>query len=214
MSHHINPRSVNNYLSGICSELEPFFPAVRTIRASMLVQRTIKGCLHLYDHAVVRKCALTYSDLNLIHNALTESHLLDDELFLTQLLTGFHMLMCLGELVWPDNTQLRDPRSLAQRHLVQFDEFSYSFLLPTSKNDCLYEGSRILVKHCMHVADPWSSFTIYLHARDRLFPWHPHLWLHSNGKLRSFFPTDIAGHSMRSGGATSLAECGISPTVI
>ncbi|OCH83955.1 hypothetical protein OBBRIDRAFT_716913, partial [Obba rivulosa] len=32
ISAHIKPHSVASYLSGICSELEPFFPKVRTVR--------------------------------------------------------------------------------------------------------------------------------------------------------------------------------------
>ena len=36
-SHHINPKSVESYLSGICNNLEPFFPDVRANRSSALV---------------------------------------------------------------------------------------------------------------------------------------------------------------------------------
>ncbi|TFK78629.1 hypothetical protein K466DRAFT_507013 [Polyporus arcularius HHB13444] len=43
-SHHIEPRSVDAYLSGICSELEAFYPAARANRRSPLVARTLKGC--------------------------------------------------------------------------------------------------------------------------------------------------------------------------
>ena len=45
MSHHIEPRSVSTYLSGICQQLEPYFPNVRAARQSPLVERTMKGCL-------------------------------------------------------------------------------------------------------------------------------------------------------------------------
>src|SRR5437016_1969194 len=34
MSHHIKPDSVDTYLSGICQQLEPFFPDVRKHRKS------------------------------------------------------------------------------------------------------------------------------------------------------------------------------------
>lgn len=40
MSRHINPHSVDSYLSGICNQLEPHFPDVRTIRKSPLVACT------------------------------------------------------------------------------------------------------------------------------------------------------------------------------
>jgi len=45
MSHHISPRSVTTYLSGIVQQLEPFYPLIREIRNSKLVQRTLQGCL-------------------------------------------------------------------------------------------------------------------------------------------------------------------------
>jgi hypothetical protein len=32
MCHHIKPKSVESYLSGICNQLEPFFPIVRESR--------------------------------------------------------------------------------------------------------------------------------------------------------------------------------------
>jgi hypothetical protein len=44
MSTHIKPDSVNSYLSGICNQLEPFFPNVRQRRASILVSQTLAGC--------------------------------------------------------------------------------------------------------------------------------------------------------------------------
>src|SRR6267154_708534 len=42
-SSHINPKSVESYLSGICNNLEPFFPDIRSNRAAALVKRTLKG---------------------------------------------------------------------------------------------------------------------------------------------------------------------------
>jgi hypothetical protein len=42
MSHHINPKSVDNYLSGICNNLEGFFPDIRKYRASPLVSKTLE----------------------------------------------------------------------------------------------------------------------------------------------------------------------------
>jgi len=36
-SSFINPSSVNTYLSGICSQLEPFFPCISKNRNSMVV---------------------------------------------------------------------------------------------------------------------------------------------------------------------------------
>ena len=44
MSHHIKPDSVDTYLSGICQQLEPYFPNMRQNRKSPLVRRTLDGC--------------------------------------------------------------------------------------------------------------------------------------------------------------------------
>ena len=102
MSHHIAPRSVSTYLSGICQQLEPYFPNVRTARLSPLVERTMKGCLRLLGVATSRKRALTFSDLSLVVNDLSHSSLHDDMLFVAMLLTGFFALMRLGELAFPN----------------------------------------------------------------------------------------------------------------
>ena len=60
--------------------------------------------------------------------------------------------------------------------------------------------------------------------RDSLFCLHPELWLHADGTipmwlwfikcLCHFFPSAIAGQSMRAGGATALAEAGTAPHLI
>jgi hypothetical protein len=44
ISSHINPKSADSYLSGICQQLEPFFPDVYKNRQSLLVSHTVKGC--------------------------------------------------------------------------------------------------------------------------------------------------------------------------
>ncbi|KAJ7882894.1 hypothetical protein B0H13DRAFT_2344426 [Mycena leptocephala] len=72
--------------------------------------------------------------------------------------------------------------------------------------------------------DPHKPFRDYIASRDKLFPYHPQLWLRANGtvptrswfikRLRTFFPKSIAGQSMRAGGATCLAESGALPHII
>jgi hypothetical protein len=37
MAAHINPRSVNNYLSGVCSLLEEWYPQVQQNRRSLII---------------------------------------------------------------------------------------------------------------------------------------------------------------------------------
>jgi hypothetical protein len=217
MAHHISANSLPSYLSGICNQLECYFPDIRANRASTLVKRTLAGCVRLYGHEVVRKSPLTPQDLHRVLNGLTTHH--DDLLFAAQLLTGFHALLRLGELVFPDTTTLRNHRKIALRHTVVLFDDGFGFLLPSHKADRNFEGSRIIIKPFPNCPNPLSTFKSYLSVRDARFPLKPELWLRANGsiptrswfiqQLRTFFPSDIAGQSMRAGGATTLAEAGV-----
>ena len=227
LSSHISPKSVNSYLSGICRQLEPFFPDVRQHRKSLLVSRTVAGCLRRFGTPVKRKKPFSHADLQTVIDSLppTPSH--DDLLFCAILLTGFHALMCLGELVFPDKRDLRNYRKLSLRHTVQVSVLppQFSFFLPSHKGDRTFEGNTILVQRTNATTDPYSPFLAYLNSRDALFPLHPELWLTSRAsvptrhwflsRLRVLFPSsDYAGHSIRSGGATSLAEAGVDFSLI
>jgi hypothetical protein len=86
---HINPRSVESYLSGICNNLEPFSPEVWSNRASALVKRTLKGALRRHGQPTKRKAPLTTTLLQSIFNSLQTSADHDDMLFLSMLNTGF-----------------------------------------------------------------------------------------------------------------------------
>ena len=44
-SHHIEPRSVMSYLTGIVRNLEPHYPHARAARSSRLVTHAMQGCL-------------------------------------------------------------------------------------------------------------------------------------------------------------------------
>ena len=82
----------------------------------------------------------------------------------------------------------------------------------------MFEGNTIIIQKTNTPTDPYTPFLTYLSSRDKWFPIHPELWLTSHGKvptrhwfishLHSFFPNNIAGQPLRSGGATSLAEAG------
>jgi hypothetical protein len=88
MCHHINPKSVDNYLSGVCNNLKGYFPNAHATQNSALVSCTLAGCKWLYDCPAHRKCALTREDLLTVSNDLAHSTSHDDLLFLTQLLSG------------------------------------------------------------------------------------------------------------------------------
>ena len=145
MSHHNKPSSVTTYLSGICQQLEPYFPNVRSARNSTLVHRTLQGCRHRHTVPTSRKCALTLGDLEIVINNLGDSTDYDDRLFIAQLLTGFFALFCLGEMTYPDDPQLRDPRKVTKRNSVRLSDTSFQFFLPGHKADRFFEGNRIIV---------------------------------------------------------------------
>ena len=62
LSSHIKPDSVNSYLSGICRQLEPFFPDIRRNRNSMLVSRTLAGCMRRFGTPIKRKTPLSHAN--------------------------------------------------------------------------------------------------------------------------------------------------------
>ena len=224
MCHHIKPTSVATYLSGICQQLEPYFPNIRSARNSALVHRTLQGCRRLSATPTSRKRALTLGDLETVVNALTDSSDYDNQLFLAQLLTGFFALFRLGEMTYPDDPDLRDPRKVTKRNSIRISDDSFQLFLPGHKADRFFEGNIVIIRKNPHIFDPYKHFLSYLRARDNKFPFSSPLWLTSKGviptrsffikRLRRFFDSDTAGQSLRAGGATSLAENGVPPSII
>jgi hypothetical protein len=225
MSHHIDPKSVSSYLSGLCQQLEPHFPDIRTNRHSSIVTRTLKGCLRLKGSPVKRKRALTYSDLYKVIADLSSSRQHDDLLFKSMLVTGFFALMRLGELTFPNSVKLRNWRKISKRSSVSLSPDQYLFHLPCHKADPFFEGNTVIVKQHQYCdINPLAIFSDYLSSRDQLHPLSSPLWLTKTGsvptrqffisRLHRYFEKDIAGQSMRAGGATSLAEHGVPPSLI
>ena len=223
-SHYIKPKSVGSYLSGVCSQLETFFPDVRTNRRHWLVTKTLAGCRKMFPSAVSRKRPVTRSELATIARSYAHSDSYDDILFHTILKTGFHGVMRLGELTWPDNQGLRDYRKVIMRNSVSVAPKSYQFTLSGHKADRLFEGSLVLIQATELDDDPWAPFVKYLSLRDSRFPYRAELWLTQNGNIptRSWFlrrlhrhlSGNIGGQSLRAGGATALAEAGIPPHLV
>jgi hypothetical protein len=222
-SAHINPKSVDSYLSGIANQLESHFPDVRQARKSALVSRALQGAKRRYGVPTTRKLPLTQENLKTIYDSLPTNPTHDDLLFAMQVLVGTNCLMRLGELTWPDKVDLWDYRKVSMRHTVQFLPNALSFWLPCHKADQFFEGNRLII-HQSATPNACSLFRSYLAARDTRFPIRPELWLHTNGTiptrawfithLRRFFASSIAGQSMRAGGATALAEAGTPPNLI
>lgn len=224
MCHHVNPRSVNTYLSGISQQLETHFPTVKEARNSTIVRRTLQGCMRMRGTATTRKRALTVDDLQLVVNRYHGSSAHDDLLFLAMIFTGFFGLLRLGELVFPNDTSLQNWKKVTRRNTVVIQKDRYEFLLPGHKADRFFEGNKIIIPALRFNHTPLQHFQQYVTSRDTIHPVASPLWLTEAGtvptraffinRLRLFFKSDVAGHSMRAGGATSLAEHGVSPAII
>lgn len=225
MSHHIEPRSVGSYLSGVCNHLETFFPDARQNRNAPLVKKTLAGMKKLRSKPVRRKQPLTRKHLLNAESSITTLSTYDNILFALMLITGTCGLLRLGELTLPNNPAIRNLRKLTQRSSVELiDHNGFSFWLPYHKADRLFEGNRIVIlpKWNLH---PLRLLQLYLPLRDGRFPFHPHLWLTSTGSVptRSWFMRRLraiepdsrwAGQSMHAGGATAMAEDGAPPQAI
>jgi hypothetical protein len=217
-SFYINPKSVDSYLSGICNQLEPYFPEVRQNRKSSLVNRTLAGAKRYRGTPTKRKSPLTIANLVTVADDLGSSTVHDDLLFNAQLNTGFTGLLRLGEIVWPDTISLRDYKKVTMRYSMEWTPDTYSFWLPTHKADTTFEGNRIVVKKIAGAPDPYPIMEQYIKSRDVLFPFHPQLWLKSDGSipLRSWFIKRLQRYfgSHIAGGATAMAEAGAEPQLI
>ena len=131
MSSHIKPALVNSYLSGICNQLELFFPDVRKASNSMLISRTMTGCQRCYGTPVKWKCPLSTSDLQTVISAIGFLTCHDDKLILSMLETGFHGFMCLREISFPDNVAWCNYQKVILQHTVAIPPNSPSLPLFT-----------------------------------------------------------------------------------
>src|SRR5258708_6019746 len=169
MSHHIKPMSVKLYLSGICTELEPFYPDIHSIHSSKLVNCTLAGCMKLYGSPAKRKWALTESDLLTIIWLTPHHPSHDDLLFNAILLMGWHCLLRLGELIDHDTLSLRDYHKTISHLSVKFHATPcphVSLFLPMHKADCFFKGSTVIFEKHLSTLDPIHFFKIYLNSHD------------------------------------------------
>ena len=188
MSTYIKPQSIQTYLSGIMSSLDPYYPDVCKNRSSALVCHTLTGCTKMRGSAASWKLPFATSDLQMLLSVYGTSADHDDLLFLLFLaitFTSFHGLMRLGELVMHDNPGYQSLRKAIKCHSVKFhhNPQHFVFTLPAHKADRLYEGSTIVIEQRNSDIDPLVVFHRYLLSRDRLHPWHPLLWLLQSGSL-------------------------------
>ncbi|KDQ52375.1 hypothetical protein JAAARDRAFT_198293 [Jaapia argillacea MUCL 33604] len=130
MSAHIEPWSVNSYLSSISSQMEPFFPHIRDARNSPLVAKTMCGCKQHFSKPLRQAEPLTLANLTMLIHLLGPSLSHNNLLFLTITLTGFYGLLWVGEMVWPDTKAAQLYKKVATHDLVSLTSTSYSFTVP------------------------------------------------------------------------------------
>jgi hypothetical protein len=222
---YISPRSADAYLSGICNLLEPLYPEIRNTRRSFIIRNTVLGCKKLYTSAIGRKRAILRPEIHRIASFYSASHsAYNDSLWFAIFLAAFHGLLRLGELVVPDALETRDLRKLIMRLSVQMYSHHVEFFLPAHKADPTFQGNKIILRRTETPDDPVLPFSKYIAQRDSRFRWRPELWLREDGSLPTYswfirilkhnFGNDVGGHSLRSGGATALAEDGVPETII
>ena len=215
MSAHICLDSVAVYLTGVCNHLAHEFPKVHQHCASPIVKHTLAGCLWCAHQQPICRPPVALTHIHdAVHAAtLDSSH--DDLLFTTLLATGFHMLMCLSELVWPNSIQLQSHRKVILCHSFICDNDSYCFTLPTYKTIKAGHRDEVLVCSFTATADPLPIMQCYVCSHDTLSYYSSKLWLTSEALIPtcSWFMhclwnacgSKFTGNSMQACGATALA---------
>lgn len=115
MSHHIEPRSVESYLSGLVQQLEPDLLVIRDIRTSKFISKVLKGCMKLKSKPIQRKEALSIQDLRFLHERFAHTQTHDNYLFPALLFMGFYGLLRLGDMTFPDDPKIREWRKITRK---------------------------------------------------------------------------------------------------
>ncbi|THU78864.1 hypothetical protein K435DRAFT_876172 [Dendrothele bispora CBS 962.96] len=183
VSHFIKPPSVSTYLSGICHDLEPFYPHVREARVHSLVRKTLKGCKKRHQYAAKRKRALERDEMLSVHQQMGDKLSHDDLLFLSIIFIGFLAVMCLGELVYPNTKKHQEFCKVTLRSLLVITETHLSFTLPTHKADQTFDGNLIQVDRHEDTVEAFDIFNRYIQSQDSKFPVHPNLWARVDGSV-------------------------------
>ena len=169
-SAHINPKSVESYLSSICSCLEPFFLDIRPNRATALIKRTLKDACRHHSQPTVQKSPLTTTHLCTIANTLHNLHDHDDMLFLCMINTGFTGLLQLSEMTVSNTLHLRDSHKVVSRSSLSWVDNVYEFLLPAHKADTTFKGNRAHIACIINAPNPQSFHEVFHHVMQLHVP--------------------------------------------
>ncbi|KAG1865712.1 hypothetical protein C8R48DRAFT_600904 [Suillus tomentosus] len=183
LSHHIEPRSMDSYLSGIVNRLQTHFPQVRDVRTSLLVTRTLKGCKRRLSKPVRRKEPLTLDDLAVVVDMFASSTDFNDILFVALLVTGFKTLQRLAELCWPNAKKHQSYRKMPLRHSLVSSPASASYTLPHHKTSTRTTALAAtgVTPALIQAAGRWSSDEFQKYIRKH--PYLLHLLIHGSQNL-------------------------------
>lgn len=218
-SRSISPRSVRAYLVGIHHIFKLEFPSIQCHTLHQDVKDTMKSCIKQWPKPVVRKNPISLDQIQSVVSKSLGSH--DDRLFLAMLGIGFGGLHRLGEITIPDSAYLYNEKKIILRSSLQFLS-CHKFIqyhLPHSKSDSVFIGAPIIIQSFENAsACPVMLLKSYLRSRDRLFIAAQELFITSSGsppsrkwflsRFHQHFDKTFSGHSLRSGGATALAQAG------
>lgn len=218
-SRSISPRSVRAYLVGIHHIFKLNFPSVICETQDSKVKAVMKSNIKNRSKPVIRKNPLTLKQIEMVVSQSSKSH--DDKLFLALLGIGFGGLHRLGELTVPDSNYLFDSNKIILRSSLQFSSCKkfIQYHLPYSKSDSCFIGAPIIIQSFENTtACPVKLLKAYLRSRDELFMGASELFVTVSGsppsrtwflsRFHKYFDKSFSGHSLRSGGATALAQAG------
>ena len=147
--------------------MEAFFLHIRQNRNSTFISCTLKGAKRWYRTPLHRKTPLSLEDLKFVYDDLKPSSDHDNLLFLSQLLAGFHILLCLAKLCFLDNIRLCDYSKISFHSSICWLYDTFSFLLHSHKADSTFEGSHLIVQKVHNSPTPILPFqNIYIHTID------------------------------------------------
>lgn len=181
----------------------------------------MKSWLHFFSPPIRQSQPCLLSDFDIALSASSSSF--DDLLSLCLLSLGFAGLHRLGEITDPNRSSLRDhcKRILYLSLSISSTSTYFEYNLPYSKVNQNFIGQNIIIYSNPHKpACAVHHLFNYISLRDPTFPAHTPLFIPSHGfvptrswflrRFRPLFDSSKTGHSLRSGGATYLANRGVS----
>ncbi|GAA5964378.1 hypothetical protein JCM10213_001614, partial [Rhodosporidiobolus nylandii] len=193
-----------------------------SIRQSGAVKDALAGAAKARPKDVKRAKPIAVADLKSILGVCLRRGTYNALLCAAIVVVAFCGLLRLGEAVMPQHKEDRILAHFAKRSSVSLTATSLSFHLPHQKNASSFEGGEVVITGALAPSDlpvlpVLDVFRAFLRARDAHVPKSGVLFAKKDGSLISRSTVtkllkaagSFTGHSLRSGGATWLAEQGV-----